>query len=375
MSLQPQKHILFIMQLPPPIHGVSVMNQLVRDSVLLNQSFQCDYINLTTARSIDDLGKSRLSKYRSSFSIVLKAIGFMRRKKYKAVYITIFPYGLAFLKDSLVVMIARLFGQKPILHLHVSGFKPQADKSIFHTWYYRFVFKNTEVICLSELLTSDISSFYKGKIHILPNGINQVNFENSYPSQQNPVSILYLSNLIREKGILVLLDALQILMQRKVPFNARIVGAEGDISYRFLKDYIAARGLEKHIALIGPKYHEDKFDEFRQAGLFVFPSVCDTFGLVLLEAMQFGVPCISTPVGGIPDVLGDGSGLIINQVNAGALADAMETLIMDPEKRNAISRKGFERFKTNYTTDIFEARLKHILDNAFPATRENSTNA
>ena len=58
------------MQFPPPIHGVSVMNDIIRNSTLINNKFQCDYINLATAKNIDDLQKNSFFKYILTLKII-----------------------------------------------------------------------------------------------------------------------------------------------------------------------------------------------------------------------------------------------------------------------------------------------------------------
>src|SRR5688572_1739712 len=98
MSKRDRKKILFVMQLPPPVHGVSVMNEIVKGSSILNEAFDCHHVNLTTARDIDDIQKSRFSKYILTLKIILKVFAKMSSNRYDYVYITIFPYGFAFLK-------------------------------------------------------------------------------------------------------------------------------------------------------------------------------------------------------------------------------------------------------------------------------------
>jgi len=356
-----KKKILFIMQLPPPVHGASVMNQLIKQSVLINESFECDYINLATAKNIDDLQKNRFNKYFLTLKIVFKALAKMFSKRYDYVYITVFPYGPAFIKDSIVVLLTRLLGLKPLLHLHTYGFKQGSERSAAWKRYYKFVFKNVEVICLSKLLTADIEVIYKGKAYILANGIPQVNFENKYKNNSDPVTLLFLSNLIIGKGILVLMDALELLCKKGIRFQFRIVGAERDVSYKELELLTASKGLAHRVSLVGARFGEEKHEEYRNAGIFLLPSNYDTFGLVLLEAMQFGVPCISTNIGGIPDVLGDGRGLIIEEITPEALVKAIEYLIENPDVRKEMSGKGFNYFMNNFTDKIFEKRLSNIL--------------
>ena len=349
------------MQMPPPAHGVSVMNKLIKESQLINSSMECDYINLTTAKDIRDLQKNKFIKYISTLKIMTRAVLRMLFKRYDYVYITVFPYGLAFIKDSIIVLLTRILRLKPILHLHTYGFKKNSERSQWHNKYYRLIFRNVEVICLSDLLIEDIERLFTGNVYILPNGIPRVNKVNTYDNDHIPVTLLFLSNLIRGKGILILLDALKIIKENGHKFCLRVVGSENDITYEQLKKVTIANGLEKEVELLGPKFEEEKYMEFKKAGIFVFPTDYDTFGLVLLEAMQFGIPCISTNIGAIPDVLGDNRGLIIPDIHVDALVTGITELLLNPEKRSEMSQKGFNYYGANFTKEKFEERLKNIL--------------
>jgi len=355
------KKILFIMQFPPPIHGVSVMNDIIRNSTLINSKFQCDYINLATAKNINDLQKNSFFKYILTLKIISKSFYKMLTNRYEYVYITIFPFGFSFIKDSIIVLLVRFLGQKPLLHLHTYGFRENSIYSKFKRKYYSFVFKNVNVICLSPLLIEDISHIYKGKVFILPNGIPQVNFKNTYNNEQNPITLLYLSNLIKGKGILLIIDAIDRLNKKGINFFFRIVGSEGDIKYSQLTELIKLKGLENKVIILGPKFGNDKYDEFKNAGIFLLPSNYDTFGLVLLEAMQYGVPCISSNIGGIPDLIGDGRGVLMENISVDDLELCINKLLTDKLLRQNISHKSFDYYISNFTVNIFESRLYNIL--------------
>lgn len=356
------KHkILFIMQLPPPVHGVSVMSKIIYDSEHINEQFHCDYVNLSTSRTVNDLQRGKLYKLWLALGVFTKAFYKLQFRRYKYVYITIFPYGPSFIKDSLIVLLAKLFFQRPILHIHSYGFRKHAARSRLRRVMYRFVFSGTELICLSDLLIEDMETIYKGPVYILPNGVPQVNFKNDYNCSKEEPTLLYLSNLIRGKGIYLVLEAASILKGKGYKFKVRVAGPEGDVKYADLEREVERLGIRDVVSLLGPRFGEDKYTEYRNADLFLLPSDYDTFGLVLLDAMQFGVPGISSRIGGIPDVLGDGRGVLISDVDAQKLAREVEELINNPALRKEMSEKGFGYFKLNFTTDIFEQRLAAIL--------------
>ncbi|MEI6020441.1 MAG: glycosyltransferase family 4 protein [Bacteroidota bacterium] len=356
-----KKKILFVMQLPPPVHGVSVMNEIIRSSKIINEQIHCDYINLATTKDIKDLRKSALYKYFVTLKILFQVIFKLAGKRYDLVYITIFPFGFAFYKDAVMVMAAKLMRKKVLLHLHTYGFKKASEKSPFVKGIYRKVFKNTRVICLSDALVEDVEKIYEGEVDVLPNGIPQVNFENTYHVNKNVPSLLYLSNLIKGKGILLIIEAAAMLKSKGIAFKLRVAGAEGDVTYNMLQKLIDQYALQDFVTLLGAKYGEEKLAEFKQADVFLLPSDYDTFGLVLLEAMQFGVPCIATAIGAIPDVIGDGRGLLLNNLKPEELAEKMEILIQSPDMRLKISGLGFNYFKSNFTVQVFEQRCLNVL--------------
>lgn len=93
--------ILFIMHMPPPVHGAAMVGKYIHDSRLINERFDCRYINLATAANLEDIGKVRLAKF-VDFSRLLRRI----RKEYTSfrpdlVYVTPNAGGGAFLKTSL----------------------------------------------------------------------------------------------------------------------------------------------------------------------------------------------------------------------------------------------------------------------------------
>lgn len=116
----------------------------------------------------------------------------------------------------------------------------------------------------------------------------------------------------------------------------------------------------------GKKYGVDKALFFRNADIFVFPTYYpnECFPLVLLEAMEYAIPCISTNEGGISDIIEDHrSGYLVPRNDADMLAEKIAFLIDHPEERYAMGREGRRKFKNAFTLDYFECRIADILSN------------
>ena len=203
------------MQLPPPIHGASLMNSYLMKSDLINNNFNTQTVNLQFASSIKDIEKFSLNKI---FKAIYYAVVIFKKSvtiKPDLVYFTLSPSGYAFYRDVFYVMILKLCNRKILYHLHGKGIKKEAEKNSFKKKLYKLVFKNTNVICLAQNLTEDIASVCSSTPFIVPCGIPVHSKSNqTIEKTNNVVQILFLSNYIESKGILKLIDALEIVKKQ-----------------------------------------------------------------------------------------------------------------------------------------------------------------
>lgn len=361
MKKKPQ--LLFIVPLPPPVHGSTVMCQYIKDSGLINEKFECDYVNLSVSRDMEEVHSFKwvkLWRFLFTYISVFYKLAFHR---YKLCYIALaFHKGL--LKDAPFVFLCKLFRRKIVIHLHGKGASQDA-RNVFYRWLLRNTFRNTKVIMLSWLLYPDIEQFVKREdVSICPNGIPAVNHE--YHERNNPLPrLLFLSNLIVSKGVIVLLDALQILKDKGYSFICDFVGGEtNEIDGKRFAEEVDKRSLNQLVIYNGKKYGDDKNKMFEKSDIFVFPTFYEneTFGLVNLEAMAYYLPIISTNVGGIPDVVRDGeNGLICKSGDATSLAECIESLLKDPDLRRRMGYNGYRILHKFFTIEVFEKKMHDIL--------------
>jgi glycosyltransferase involved in cell wall biosynthesis len=207
-------------------------------------------------------------------------------------------------------------------------------------------------------------------IYICANGIPFLTTANqvSESKKENVVcKFLYLSNMMRGKGALVLLEACKFLKQKNLLFECHFVGAWADVTEAIFNEEVEKLNITENVFVHGKKYNEEKFNFLYQSDIFIFPTYYhnECFPLVLLEAMQFGLPVISTPEGGIPDIVTEGeTGLLVPQKDARALAEKIEILIRNPELRLKMGQAGRKRFEDLFTLEKFENNMVDILDRA-----------
>ena len=309
--------ILFIMHMPPPVHGAAMVGKYIHDSKLINEKFDSHYINLTTAKSLQDIGKGGLKKI---LKLLCRIVENLKKLKPQLVYVTPNACGGAFYKDFIVVQLIKLLGYKVVVHYHNKGVATRQDKWLDDKLYRRF-FKDLKVILLAEALYQDVKKYVKREdVFICPNGIPATLGDASVAERYNAVHrLLFLSNLLETKGVYVLLDALTILTERGYSFICDFVGGETtEIDIKKFSEEVEKRGLSEFAIYLGKKYGEEKNEEYAKSDIFVFPTFYpnECFPLVLLEAMQQGLPCISTNEGGIASIIDDGkTGFLVEKQN------------------------------------------------------------
>ncbi len=404
------KHILFITPLPPPVHGSAMVSQYIKDSELIRGEFDCDFVNLSTSRKMDEIGKGgakKLLRFARSFFLLFYKLLLHR---YDLCYLAITCHGVGLLKDAPFVLLCKLFGRKVVIHQHNKGMSGCIDRWPYR-WLIPYIYKRARVILLSWYLYPDIAQAVKREqVMICANGIaaeQQVNCDDSQVNVASPrlevnqsqgddspatplrltsssaainrseaasltahrspltVNLLFLSNLIPSKGVYVLLDACKMLMDRGVAFQCNFVGGESkEMDRRVFEQAVKERGLEGSVLYHGPKYGEEKEQYWRMADVFVFPTFYhnECMPLTILEAMQHGLPVVSATEGAVPDMVADGeNGFVCRRKDVAGLAQALERLLQDEALRYRMGAEGYRRYKENFTLQCFERRFVECL--------------
>jgi glycosyltransferase involved in cell wall biosynthesis len=331
------------------------------DSTIFNEKFDNRFINILVSNSINNTGIVNVRKVLKTLILYLKVLFYLFTFRPEIVYFAITASGTAFYRDFFLVVLLKIFRFKLVYHLHNKGFNKKTN--FFKTFCNKIVFNNVKVILLSKHLYYDIQNFVESNdIFICPNGIT----DNAFVKNRNHndvVKILFISNLIKTKGILNLVEALSILKIKNLSFHCDIIGDEGDVTFNDLQKRINQENLTNELKVLGARYGFEKEEFYRNADIFVFPTYYETFGLVNLEAMSYSLPIISTFEGGIQDLILDNiTGLLVNPLDIKALASKIEFLIKNEDIRFEMGKNGRLRFEDSFTLEIFENRLFKIID-------------
>ena len=356
-------NILLFIKIPPPLTGVTVMNQRILNSEQLRTNFNIRSIPFSYMNKLSEMGTWKFKKLIIIIKLIAKLIYELIFHQPKFVYFQISPHRLAFYRDIIFVSISKLFRIKILYHLHGKGININSK----HKWskrLYIYAFRDSDLICLSPLLTYDIENVFEGKVHIVRNGIPDSNLENLRiirPCIEGQIKILFLSNFIKSKGILVFIEAMQLLKNEGYRFMATIVGSNAEFSEKEITEIIKDCGLIRNVKCVGAKYDEAKIAIFKNADVLVYPTLNDALPLVLLEAMQFSVPVVASYEGAIPEIIDDGiTGYLVKKNAPQQIVDKLKLLIDNPEQRILMGHAGRKKFEEKYTIEIFEKSLINI---------------
>jgi glycosyltransferase involved in cell wall biosynthesis len=183
------------------------------------------------------------------------------------------------------------------------------------------------------------------------------------PAGGRRLRALGVGRLVEKKGFDVMVEACGILRGREVPFEAVIVGEHGEHEAE-IRRRIDALGLGDSVRLAGPMEQSRLYDEYRSAGVFCLPCRVlengDRDGIpnVLMEAMACGLPVITTPVSGIPEIIRDGvNGRLVPPDDPTALADALMRFDADPRLAERFSAEARATVRERFDGELFAAQL------------------
>ena len=204
-----------------------------------------------------------------------------------------------------------------------------------------------------------------GKIHRVYNGIDPSRFHPADFGSGVP-AIVSIGRLIEKKGFADLIEACRLLKPRGRPFACEIIG-EGPLEAA-LRAQIAEAGLESCVKLAGPLTQLEIVSRLAFATIFVLPCTreadgrMDNLPTVIMEAMAAGLPVISTPLGGIPEMIEhEINGELVPEHDPAAICAALERLIADPARARKFGDRGQEMAREKFSIEANVRKLRTLL--------------
>jgi glycosyltransferase involved in cell wall biosynthesis len=319
----------------------------------------------------------KAGSFRGKWWLALKAVAPMiqRIKKLRAdgVRAVVYTHAGAWpslVREALLLAVARAAGAATLLQIHAVS----VDRYLSHRTG-RFLFGRlanvADVFCaLTPWWAARLrAAGIEHRIEVIPNplspelevvakqaltekarGRDGTNFET--------ITILTMTRLVRGKGVDIVLEALKYLPAR---FRC-IVAGEGPERAR-MERWVRAAGLENRVVFKGWVSGADKERVWAEADVFCLPSVHDSFGMGIIEAMARGIPPIALRRGPIAEIVKHGeTGILTEGGDPRAVAAAVRALAAAPEIRTRMGEAGRRRVLESFSIEVVGERLKALVD-------------
>ena len=165
---------------------------------------------------------------------------------------------------------------------------------------------------------------------------------NRAAGNDRPFTVGFIGRLVEQKN-----PQLFVEVMKQLPDTQGVLGGGGPL-HDSIKQEIARQGMSSRIEMTGDLAHDDVLRVLGRIDVLVMTSLWEGLPALLLEAMYFGVPVVSVPVGGVPEIVEHGrTGLLSAGTEAGQIAALVRQLLDDPGKRTAITASARTRYKAN----------------------------
>ncbi|MGH7978303.1 MAG: glycosyltransferase family 4 protein, partial [Limisphaerales bacterium] len=345
--------LLLFAHTPPPYHGQSAAVQQMlahfggnrrklkfRHEPLNRYGIGCYHVNARLSKSLEDVGEFQFRKFDQILFYCLQAIWCRFRYGVKTMYYVPAPgKAIALYRDWLVMFFCRPFFDKIIFHWHGGGLAKWLETSVQHktrTVTYRLMGNADLSIVLTEFGRSDAEKLLPRRLAVIGNGLadpcpefnetilparraraaalKALLSQNGAPasSDETFVNVLFVATCSREKGIFDAVEAVRLANQsaakRNLPLRFRftVAGAFASmVEEKEFGEFIQRHGLLNVVSLPGFISGEGKFEAFRNADIFCFPTYYPAEGqpTCVAEALAFGLPVITTRWRAVPDML------------------------------------------------------------------------
>ena len=276
-------------------------------------------------------------------------------KNIKLIHIHIATKG-SFFRKSIALIVAKVFNKKVLLHVHAAEFNIFYDKSpsFIKQFITKILDKSDVIIALSNQWKADICEKTTNpniKVLYNPAIIKDFNYK-----ENKTVKVLFMGRLGKRKGTYNIIEAAKYLKNSDVEIH---LYGDGDVEE--FEKLIVDNNLQEKVKINGLISGDKKAEVFQSADIYILPSYNEGLPISILEAMAFGLPIISTPVGGIPEAVKDGiNGFLVQAGDYIALAEKIDLLVGDKSLREQMGVQSHKFAKEKFDIEIIMKQLQNL---------------
>lgn len=362
-------NVLHVGPLPPPYSGlnVSLKNFLDSESIKKCNNFVYNTSTEVTPGKSYKLKLPTFSRIFRHLNIAVKIFKEIKKNNIDILHFQGSSHDLSFIGNWISILVAKIHGVRVVWHIH----DDLSDKKVMfpgNKLITQLIFK---LLIRSSDVIATLSNKSKKIIEVLDNKTNievippcvKIASNIELQSNKDNFSILFVGWLVKDKGIFDLLKISELIRAYQIDVQFIVLGTGmSEIETKQVNEEIKKLNLENIVQLKGVVIGEEKEKYFREASILIHPTYWDAFPLVIIEAMAFGLPIITTKVGGIPEIIGQDGGAIFHE--PGDIEGMVKSIIFLKENehiRAKICQSNRKRFEAvfhlekiaEHTVDIY----------------------
>ena len=343
--------VLIISQLPPPVHGSTLMT-LAFIRALNTKSISWRLVDRRFSRTIGQVGRFSPKKVVQGLGLILRLASAVVRQRPQVVVLFATTSSFSFLVDWVLSEILRAFRVPVILYLHTVGFSALAQRGRGRRHaVHRLLGSAKATVILGESLAWDIEAFICSRADVIGNTLPDLP---PVSAVEVPLgerdTVVFLSNLIPGKGHEDFLAVAAKCLDLGIDAQFVLAGAASPSVTAEVNAIIARSGWASNISYVGPVGVHDKWNLLATARVFVFPSINEAFGLVLLEAAACGVPIAAYATGALaPKLAAVGAANVVDAGNRELLAGAIQAILESPELSEHLTARAQALFTESFS--------------------------
>lgn len=362
--------VVLVSQLPPPTHGSTMMTALLFDQ-LVQSGNDVSVVDRRFSSSVSEVGRVSLRKIFASVGLHRRYSKAISESPDTVIYFLTNRLG-SFLVDCMVILL-RSRTDRPrqnIAYVHTVGFQALARRSrILKFLVGRVLDTFDRVVVLGPSLASDVLDWVeRDKIVVIQNPTHNTvevgpgERRRGHDNEGLSLRLLYVSNLIEEKGVL---DFVELARRFGSGFSYRIAGHQGTTDMMSRLEQELGSMTATDIEYVGPVTEEQRSELFAWADLLVFPSRYryEAQPLVIIESFAAGLPVAAYDTGGIGDLVRDGeNGMLMTTHDVHELTERIRRVT--PSELAAYALGARETFTKHHTIDAYMSKWRALLSGA-----------
>ncbi len=280
----------------------------------------------------------------------------------------------SFIRDGLLVKQAKSYNCPILLFWHGwnKSFEHKVERSLL--WFFKRTFAQADVFIVLASEFKDklrkwgvTAPIYVETTTVDTHLIDEFELDKKIHSFRDikTIKILFLARLEKAKGVFETVQAVKLLLNKNIPVSLTIAG-DGAVR-KELEIFVSSLGFsDNQIQFTGDIRGQDKIQAFTDHHLYCLPTYGEGLPVSVLEAMLFGLPVVTCPVGGLADVFLDGKmGRLAQTTNPEEIALCLENLIKNKDKMSEISIFNNCYAKKHFIAPVVAARLQEIYAKMF----------